>query len=469
MLSKLSFTIDSIHKAYSEGVTVNELVNESVRRLEKIGDKGIYLHVCDTMELSAALEELGSFDPVKKPLWGIPFAVKDNIDVAGLPTTAACEEFRYIAERDAYVVSRLKQAGAIVIGKTNLDQFATGLVGVRTPFPVPKNAIDESLVPGGSSSGSAVAVAHGQVCFSLGTDTAGSGRIPAALNNIVGLKPSLGSISGTGVVPACRTLDTVSIFALNVQDASTVYACCRHFDKQDAFSKPYLGATTQAIPATLTLAVPDKKSLILDEPEQEEAYRQALDYWRNKGAALIEVDFQPFYEVAKLLYEGPWVAERLAAIESFITKAPRSLHPVTRTIIESANQFSATDVFNAIYRLKALRRELEPVLDSVDALCVPSMPGLVYTKDLEVDPIGPNSRLGTYTNFVNLLDLCGISVPGKVRTDGYPSSITLIAPSGHDAFVHVLAAGFHADQACYLGATENKLAEPSLALDSVSA
>jgi allophanate hydrolase len=457
MLTNLPFTIDALHKVYRQGVSADQVIRESLTRLSNIADEGIYLYVASDSQLSKAVAELGPFDLALKPLWGIPFAIKDNIDALDMPTTAACKEFSYIAKQDAYVVSLLKQAGAIVIGKTNLDQFATGLVGLRTPYPAPKNAIDAKLVPGGSSSGSAVAVAHGQVCFSLGTDTAGSGRIPAALNNIVGLKPTLGSISSRGVIPACRSIDTVSILALTVKDAAQVYACCRRYDKQDPFSKPYYGPAKQNIPVNFTVAIPDSESLILDEPAQKEAYEQALNYWLKKGAKLIEIDFKPFYEVSKLLYEGPWVAERLAALASFMAKHPSALYPVTSQIIESAHKFSASDAFNAHYRLQALSRQIASILTKIDVICVPSMPGLVYKSDIEADPIGPNSRLGTYTNFVNLLDLCAIAIPGQTRSDDYPSSITLIAQSGCDAFIHALAADYHVNQGNYLGATGHKI------------
>jgi len=455
MLTNLPFTIDAIHTAYRRGFDADAVINESLARLLKIDDAGMYLHVSSKAQLAEAIAELGPFDLEKKPLWGIPFAVKDNIDVADMPTTAACEEFSYVAQQDAYVVSLLKQAGAIVIGKTNLDQFATGLVGLRTPYPAPKNAIDSELVPGGSSSGSAVAVAHGQVCFSLGTDTAGSGRIPAALNNIVGLKPTLGSISSRGIVPACRSLDTVSIFSVSVADAAQVYACCRQYDQQEAFSKRYSSYVKHNMPVSFNMAVPDAASLIIDEPAQQKAYQQALSYWKQKGAVIVEIDFQPFYEVAKLLYEGPWVAERLAALETFIADHGDALYPVTRSIIESAHNFSASDAFNGSYRLRELCQQTSGILENIDVMCVPSMPGLVYKRDIEADPIAPNSRLGTYTNFVNLLDLCAIAVPGKTREDGFPSSITLIAQNNCDAFIHALAADYHTHQASMQGATKH--------------
>ena len=457
MLANLPFTIDTLHKAYFSGLKPTEVITESLARISNTHDDGIYLYMASSSQLSKAIEELGPFDLDLKPLWGIPFAVKDNIDVEGMPTTAGCEEYKYIAKQDAQVISLLKNAGAIVIGKTNLDQFATGLIGLRTPYPAPKNAINPELVPGGSSSGSSVTVSHNHVCFSLGTDTAGSGRVPAALNNIVGLKPTLGSISSQGVVPACRTLDTVSIFALTVEDASQVYAQCREYDEKDAFSVHYIGPKNQKIPTQFSIAIPDSNSLIIDEPEQKEAYLQVLDYWKNKGAKLVEIDFQPFYEVAKLLYEGPWVAERLDALSPFIEEQPQALHPITRKIITAAHQFSARDTFNAFYRLQALRKKTKFILKGIDLMCVPSISGMIYTQDVELDPIAPNNRLGVYTNFVNLLDLCAIAVPGKLRSDQLPSSITLIANSHCDALIHTLAADYHRNQCAYLGATKHSV------------
>ena len=457
MLTNFPFTIDSLHKAYQLGLAPSDVIAESLERIAKTNDDGIYLYLANSTELANAIENIGPFDLESKPLWGIPFAVKDNIDVKGMPTTAACEEYKYIAEQDAYVISLLKNAGAIVIGKTNLDQFATGLVGVRTPYPAPKNAVNPTLVPGGSSSGSAVTVSHNHVCFSLGTDTAGSGRIPAALNNIVGLKPTLGSISATGVIPACRSLDTVSILALTVEDASKIYEQCRQYDENDPYSSTYTGAATKSIPTNVTIGIPDSSSLIIDEQEQKEAYQQALLYWKEKGAKLVEIDLQPFYEVAKLLYEGPWVAERLAALTPFIEQQPEALHPITHQIISSAHQFSARDTFNGLYRLQALRKKTDAIMKNIDLMCVPSMPGMVYTKDIDSDPIAPNSRLGTYTNFVNLLNLCAIAVPGNKRSDELPSSITLIAQSSCDALIHQLASNYHKDQCSNLGATNHNV------------
>lgn len=466
MLSDLLFTIDSVQEAYKEGLEVKEVINESLLRLENTGDAGIYLYTATEEELDNAVQNLGPMDFDKQPLWGIPFAVKDNIDVAGMPTTASCPEYSYVAKDDAYVVSLLKKAGAIVIGKTNLDQFATGLVGTRTPHLPPKNAINAEWVPGGSSSGSAVAVSHGQVCFSLGTDTAGSGRIPAALNNIVGLKPSLGALSNRGVIPACKTLDTVSIFALTVDDAQRVFECCAQYDVSEPYSKKFDFDSEPTSVETLTIAIPDKASLIVDDSIQQQAFEQAVEYWQGKGAKVISIDFSPFYEVAKLLYEGPWVAERLCAVTPFIEENPDAFYSVTRQIIESGKKFTASDLFQAQYLLQTLKHEIMQSLSGIDALCTPSMPGVVTVDDVNKDLIVPNSRLGTYTNFVNLLDLCAITVPGAPNTKQSPSSITLIAQSGHDPIIHRLANDYHRDHAPKLGATPHYV--PNKKIDFIS-
>jgi allophanate hydrolase len=436
----MSLSLSEYRQAYANGARPEDLIAAALARLERTSDPGIFLHLADEELLAAMIRAIGPFDPVTKPLWGVPFAVKDNIDVAGMPTTAACPAYAYMPAEDAAVVAKLKAAGAIPIGKTNLDQFATGLVGLRTPYPAPLNALDPKLAPGGSSSGSAVAVAQGLVPFALGTDTAGSGRVPAGLNGIVGLKPSLGALSARGVIPACRSLDCVSIFAANASDAWQVFQAASGFDPADAYSRTIAQAAPWAGPQGLTVGIPARAELVFDGcQEAEAAFDRAIDTLTAVGMTVKEVPFADFFAIAQLLYEGPWVAERYAAIRSFIEEQPNALHPVTRTIIEKAHQFSAADAFAAEYALVDLRRQVEPLLATVDLLCVPTAPRNATVEQVLADPVGVNSMLGTYTNFVNLLGLCGLTMPCVPRPDGEPASITLLAPAGHDLRLAALA------------------------------
>jgi allophanate hydrolase len=454
MIQTLPFNIASLQAAYLAGVTPSDVIDEVLRRLETVADPGIFLSVRDRVAIHLDLEELGAFDINDKPLWGIPFCVKDNIDVGGMTTTAACPAYAYQASQDAFSVRVLRKAGAILIGKTNLDQFATGLVGMRTPFPAPKNAIDPTLVPGGSSSGSAVAVSHGIVTFSLGTDTAGSGRVPAALNNIVGLKPSLGAISTTGVVPACRTLDTVSIFAMNVDDAYDIATISGRHDPDDAYARNIVFSPIPPLPQHQKIGIPSAGSRrFFGDAFQARSFESGLEIIQETGAELVEIDFGPFYEVAELLYSGSWIAERYTVVADLLNEDSAALHPTTRQVIEAAPQFSASDAFLDQYRLADFKRRLEPVIQSVDLMCVPSIPTVVRVRDIEADPITPNSRLGTYTNFVNLLDLCGITVPVASREDGLPGSVTLLAPSRRDARAASLARDIHIRSGVSAGAT----------------
>ncbi|WP_323766326.1 allophanate hydrolase [Marinovum sp.] len=447
MLTHLPMTLPALQDAYAEGLTPAELIAEVYRRIAAVDDPALFLHLRDTAEVQAEAAAL----PVKSaatPLWGVPFVVKDNIDVAGLPTTAACPAFAYTAEEDAFVVGRLRAAGALLIGKTNLDQFATGLVGVRSPYGVPRNAIDPALVPGGSSSGSAVAVGHGLVSFSLGTDTAGSGRVPAALNNIVGLKPSLGALSASGVVPACRTLDTISIFAASVTEAYAVFETACAFDPADAYSRTIAPAPLTPPPAGLRIGVPSPATRqFFGDRAQAAMFDAALARLEAGGATLTEIDMTPFNDVAEMLYEGAWVAERYTVVEGLMQRQPEALHPTTAQIIGAARGLSAADAFRGIYRLKELERLAKDAMAGLDLLCVPTIPTFYTLADLEADPVTPNSNLGTYTNFVNLLDMCGLAVPTEARSDGRPGSVTLLGRSGADGLVAAMARLFEAEGA----------------------
>ena len=451
-MADLPLTLPSLRSAYASGTSPAEVIEQVYARIAAVGDPHIFLCLYDKAEVLAAAEALGDFDP-SKPLWGVPYAIKDNIDAAGKPTTAACPAFEYVAEEDAFVVKQLQAAGALLIGKTNLDQFATGLVGVRTPYGAPMNLIDPAIVPGGSSGGSGVAVGHGIVSFALGTDTAGSGRVPAALNNIVGVKPTLGTLSASGMVPACRTLDTISVFALTVEDAFTAYSSAAGYDPADSYSRD-IPVAPLAAPVPARVGIPSPGSIrFFGDAQQEEAFYTALEVMSGFGCEIVELDFAPFYAVAEMLYQGAWVAERYAAIEEMMTKTPEEVFPVTRQIIGAAEKLSAADAFKGIYRLKDLIRQAEPLLARIDALCVPTIPTFYTVADLEADPVTPNSNFGTYTNFVNLMDMCGIAVPAPAREDGRPGSLTFLAPAGQDAMVAGLATVIEAAGNRTLGAT----------------
>jgi allophanate hydrolase len=448
MITELPFTLTALRQAYAEGLRPELVVSEAFRRLEAASDPGIFIYTAKVQALEAA-SALG--EPDGTPLWGVPFAVKDNIDVEGMPTTAACPDFSHEAAADAFVVARLRKLGAIALGKTNLDQFATGLVGVRTPYPIPLNALDPAIVPGGSSSGSAVAVAHGIAAFALGTDTAGSGRVPAALNAIVGLKPTLGALSASGVVPACRTLDTISIFATTVADAWEIYSVAAEYDPEDAYSRR-MAPDALFDASNICIGVPNARTLrTFGDVTQASNFRKTLEELRAAGATIHELDFAPFYAVASMLYEGAWLAERVSAVGARLTERPQTLHPVTYAVLEPGLRLSAVDAFEGFYRLKSAQRECEALMMKVDALCVPTIPNFVTLAETAADPIGPNARLGTYTNFVNLLDLCGIAVPTGDRADGRPGSVTLLAPAGHDALCASVAAALEAGR---MGATD---------------
>jgi allophanate hydrolase len=450
----VSETIAAIVAAHRAGqLSPAQTVARSFQRIRDYNDPAIFISLRDEKDAVGEAEALISKDAAQLPLYGVPIAVKDNIDVAGLPTTAACPAYSYTPSRDATAIERLRAAGAIPIGKTNLDQFATGLVGVRSPYGIPQNPIRGDLIPGGSSSGSAVAVSAGLVPLALGTDTAGSGRVPAMLNNIVGLKPSLGLVSTAGVVPACRTLDCVSVFSLTVDDAMTALTAMAGPDGADPFSRNRTVGSVGAFPARLRLGVPrDGQLIFFGDKAQEAAYGAALKRWSALGATLVGFDLEPFYETARLLYEGPWVTERYLVIRNLLASSPDAIHPVTREITIAGARISAADTFAALYRLQALRRVAERAFAGIDALVLPTAPTVYTTAQVLANPIELNSRLGTYTNFVNLLDLCGLALPAAIRPDAAPFGITLLAPAGQDAQLASIGRVFQADTKLSLGA-----------------
>ena len=393
------------------------------------------------------------------PLYGVPFAVKDNIDVAACTTTAGCPAFSHTATTTATAVQRLIDAGAILIGKTNLDQFATGLVGTRSPYGACANAFDPRYISGGSSSGSAVAVALNLVSFALGTDTAGSGRVPAGFNNIVGLKPTRGAISAAGVVPACRSLDCVSIFASTTEDAWNVYQAARGYDAADAYSR-HPAPSLHAPAGRFRCGVPAASHLdFCGDAEAARMFALGLALIERAGGDIVEVDYTPFRETAALLYQGPWVAERLAAIRGFFGAHQNEMHPVTRAIIGGGAAVSAVDAFEALYRLQDLKRQAAMEMRDIDVLVLPTAP-TIYTMDqVEADPVRLNSNLGLYTNFVNLLDLAAIAVPAGMRADGLSAGITLVAPAFSEPLLCELGARVQRLNGLTLGATKFALPE----------
>jgi len=414
---------------------------ETLARLEARGKDPVWIsRLCreHVLGLAEAAERLS--EPA--PLRGLTFAIKDNIDLAGVPTTAACPEFEYTPTASAPVVQRLIDAGAIPLGKTNLDQFATGLVGVRSPYGVPVNPFGADYLPGGSSAGSAVAVASGLCNFALGTDTAGSGRVPAAFNNLVGLKPTRGLLSTRGVVPACRTLDCVSIFTRSIADAAEVLSVAAAYDPEDPYSRAVVPPVIdESWPPRI--GVPRSEQLeFFGNADAAKLFTGAVARWQSLGAKIVEIDFSAFLEAARLLYEGPWVAERYAAIRDFIERKPEALHPVTRKIIEGAKALTATSAFEATYKLAALRRRAETVWADIDVLLTPTA-GTIYTvAEVEVEPIRLNSNLGYYTNYLNLIDLCAVAVPAGFLPSKMPWGVTLVAPAFCDDRVLRLGARF---------------------------
>ena len=422
-------SVGELLQAYRSGA--KNPADELKARLVAIGaegDRPIWISRFSEGEVLAQLEAAD----VAGPLYGVPFAVKDNIDVAGLPTTAACPDFSYLPARHAPVVERLVQAGAIVVGKTNLDQFATGLVGTRTPYGICSSVFDSRYISGGSSSGSAVAVAKGQVAFALGTDTAGSGRVPAAFNALVGLKPTRGLLSTRGVVPACRSLDCVSLFAQNVADAELLLELSAGFDAEDAFSRERVAVSALG-DARPRLAVPRAEDLeFFGDDESAALFLTAVERAKSLGAEITRFDLSPFREAAALLYAGPWVAERLTTVEALLAKKPEAVHPVVRSIVEGGRGYGADATFRAFHRLAELRLRAAHVLADCDALLLPTAPSHYTIQELLDNPLELNARLGTYTNFVNLLDLSALAIPAGFKRSGLPFGVTFMAPAFHD-------------------------------------
>ncbi len=429
------WTLSEWQAAYAQGVAPEALLVPLVASLPEGDPAWITRLSADALKarLASLRTQLAALDGDRGqlPLYGIPFAVKDNIDVAGLPTTCACPEFAFHPEAHASVIERLEAAGAVVLGKANLDQFATGLVGTRSPYGAVPNAFNPDYISGGSSSGSASLVARGVVPFALGTDTAGSGRVPAGHNNLVGLKPTRGRVSTRGLVPACRTLDCITVLALSVEDADAVLRVMEGFDARDPYSRT-APPRPAAWPQRPVLGIPVDPEWFGDA-QAERVHNAALRRLEGMGVELRPISFAPLYETAALLYEGPWVGERYAAMEALMQSRPQAVHPIVRGIVAKAANFSAADAYKAEYRRMALARTAQMLMDGLDGLLVPTAPSIYTIAQVLADPLTLNARMGLYTNFVNLLDWSAIALPAGRRGDGLPAGITLIAPAWHEA------------------------------------
>jgi allophanate hydrolase len=445
-------SLDGLRSIYLDRpAAVIDVVDEVLSRIARAKDSSIFISLVPPDELRCAARELleREPDPALLPLWGIPFAVKDNIDVAGLDTTAACPAFAYRANNNAATVARLKAAGALVVGKTNLDQFATGLNGTRSPYGAPRSVFNAAYVSGGSSSGSAVAVAAGLVPFALGTDTAGSGRVPAAFNNIVGIKPTPGLLSLEGVVPACWSLDCICILSTSVADGIFIRRLAEGFDQSDPYSVRGMQRAIAPCPRVGVLAKVDRE--FYGDAENAALYDRSIDAMHEIGADITTIDYRPFQEIGALLYDGPWLAERLAGIGNFVDKHPQDLDPTVRTLLDGARRYSAIDAFAGLHRLRELRRRAEAEWASTDFLLLPTSPATYTVKEMLADPLRLNARFGTYTNFVNFLGCSAIAVPAGFTSGGLPFGVTLIAPPFCDDALAIPAAAMHTAANCGAG------------------
>ena len=442
-------TLSSLSAVYASGASPLDVIEEIILRRTALADRAVFISATSVADLRTWARALMGRGAEGLPLFGVPFAVKDNIDVAGLSTTAACPAYAYAPKVDAVVVARLRAAGAIVIGKTNLDQFATGLNGTRSPYGAPRSVFNADYVSGGSSSGSAVAVASGLAVFALGTDTAGSGRVPAAFNNLVGIKPTPGLVPNTGVVPACRSVDVVTVFAGSVADGVAVRRIMDGEDGADPFSRVAMPVGLPPRPRIGVLAGAERE--FFGNAEVEALYDAAIARAEGLGASVVPFDYAPFREIAALLYDGPWVAERLAAVEGFLSSNADDFDPTVRAIIQGAKGKTAVEAFRGRYRLEELRKVVAPLWESVDMLLLPTSPTTYTVADMLADPVTKNSHFGRYTNFANLLGYAAIAVPAGFGPSGLPVGVTLVGPGFSDDALAPFAAAMHTAAACGMG------------------
>lgn len=424
----MNLNINALKNSYSKGeTTVREVIHSIKNTMDEYTDHNIWIYRLNDEELESYLQNLEGKNIEEYPLYGIPFAIKDNIDLANIPTTAGCKEYEYTPKSSAFVVQKLLDAGAIPIGKTNLDQFATGLVGTRSPYGECKNSIDPKYISGGSSSGSAVSVALDMVSFSLGTDTAGSGRVPAAFNNLIGLKATKGVVSTSGVVPACRSLDCVTVFTKTLDDVENVFEVVNQYDEEDIYSRVNETKIGES-KSSFTFAIPKKEQLkFFGDSGAEKLFWQAVEKFEKIGGKAVEIDYEPFNESANLLYSGPWVTERYIAIKDVITKTPEVVEKTVRAIISGGDKIDAINYFESEYTLKKNRKYADKVFTEYEFMLTPTT-GTIYTIDeVNNDPIQLNTNLGYYTNYMNLLDLCTVAVPAGFRENGLPFGVTIVA------------------------------------------
>lgn len=443
MTNDQDLRILSLQASYRNGrAQPRDLLRTLAGRIRAGGIHPIWIHLLSDQDINAQIDRLPPAYDDSLPLYGIPFAIKDNMNLAGHPTTAGCPAFTYVATETAPAVEHLVGAGAILLGKTSMDQFATGTTGTRSPHGPCPSALNPAYVSGGSSSGSAVAVASGLVSFALGTDTAGSGRIPAALNAIVGLKPTRGRVSIRGIVPACRSIDCVSVFANDVADAAYVLTVIEGYDSKEAYSR-HIAKPRRTIPTSLegsTLGVPRSDQLeFFGCQRSASAFQNLLTRLRKRGARIIECDYRPFGEAAQMIYKGPWMAERYSSLKTFFDESPGEILPVTYRAIAGSARLSAADTFAAQHRLAELIRVTEPIWDDIDAMATPTVPRTYTIDEVRDNPVEFNNNLGYYSNFVNLLDLCAIAIPVEVDKAGLPFGITLAAPAWNEEVICSLA------------------------------
>ncbi|MEJ8321320.1 allophanate hydrolase [Pseudomonas oryzihabitans] len=436
--------LDTLSAAYAAGTqTPRVLIAELLERAAQLNPEyRLFIHLLTPAELEPYLAALDDRDPAELPLYGIPFAIKDNIDLAGIPTTAACPAYAYVPERSATLVEQLVALGAVPLGKCNLDQFATGLNGTRSPYGACRNSVHPDYPSGGSSAGSALAVALGVASFALGTDTAGSGRVPAGLNNLVGLKGSKGLLSTAGVVPACQTLDCVTFFTATAAEASTLLALTACLDPRDPYSRAnpqWNDASAFGRPRPFRFGVPTQLEF-LGCPESPALFAAAKAQLEALGGEAVPLDLAPFLEAARLLYEGPWVAERYSVAGDLIEAEPDAVLPVIRAVLEKAPGTTAVDAFRAGYRLQALKAQCDALLAELDCVLTPTYPRPVTLAELAAEPVARNADLGYYTNFMNLLDYAAVAVPAGVMTNGLPWGVTLFGRVFTDQYLLSLAA-----------------------------